>query len=72
MGTNCKTSAQQKRWMLKFRVGQLHLRQKGDSQLQTKNVIGVVNCKMCLFSLYFVKCLRLRKSDFTGWWSATS
>ena len=28
---------------------------KGGVQLETKNQIGVVTCKMCLFSLYFVK-----------------
>ena len=27
---------------------------KGGSQLQTKRHIGIVACKMCLFSLYFV------------------
>ena len=27
---------------------------KGGGQLQTKNQIEVVTCKMCLFSLYFV------------------
>ena len=28
---------------------------KGGGQLLTNNQIGVVTCKMCLFSLYFVK-----------------
>ena len=30
---------------------------KGGGQLQTMSQIGVVTCKMCLFSLYFVKCM---------------
>ena len=28
---------------------------KGGGQLQTKNIIGAVQLKLCLFSLYFVK-----------------
>ena len=28
---------------------------KGGGQLQTKHLIRIVACKMCLFSLYFVK-----------------
>ena len=32
---------------------------KGGSQLQSKNQIRVVTCKMCVFSLYFVKSIML-------------
>ena len=33
-----------------------HLKaKKGGGQLQTMSQTGVVTCKMCLFSLYFVK-----------------
>ena len=30
----------------------------GDSPFQNKNLICVVTCKMCLFSLYFVKYMK--------------
>ena len=32
---------------------------KGDGQLQPKHLIMIVACKMCLFSLYFVKYMML-------------
>ena len=43
--------------MSKYRGGQLLGRQRGGGggrQLQAKNLIRVITCKMCLFSLYFL------------------
>ena len=44
---------------------------KGGSQLQTKNQISVVNCKMCFFDLFFeihnilyMKCLWKNRSHY--------
>ena len=57
MATQCQTAAQsgscerQNIGAVNFFEGKI----KGEGQLQTKQFIRVVTCKMCLFSLYFVK-----------------
>ena len=67
--------------------GSTPLKAKNGGQLQTKHLIRVVACKMCLFLLYFVKYMMfialhalwndwidnsaLRKFDFRGRWSVS-
>ena len=55
MASHCQTAAQSGSGECQ-NIGAVNTFQgkKGGGQLQTKNQIRVVTCKMCLFVLYFV------------------
>ena len=55
MATHCQTAVRSGSGECQS-IGSIHLKgKKGGGQRQTEHLIRVVPCKMCLFSLYFVK-----------------